>query len=714
MIELHWKTLFDDSPLPFFILQEGFLRLCNDKMSVISGHSARELVDFPFLKLIFHDDKPMVVNKILYFQPGEDNLQRYEFRLITSRGEILNVQGHFSRVSFKGLWAILGQIIDITDHKQAEQEQKNSEERLRVLFEYAPDAYYLNDLMGNFIDGNKMVEELVGFKRDELVGKNFTKLVPVTLVPRTAKMLAQNIIGKPTGPHELVFNHKNGSKVEVEVRNFQVKLSDKTLVLGIARDISQRKQTEEALRLSEERFAKAFNASPCPMAILSEQGVFLDVNDYFLGLTGYNRSEIMDLAASDFNVYGTSEDFTQLQDYLVHEGSIRDKEILINTKTGEQRVVLLSADKMELGGTCCFITVLSDITERKKAEDQLKYLSLHDALTGLYNRTYFEQEMHRVEGGRFHPVGIIIADVNGLKLVNDTLGHDAGDTLLVSAAEVLRDSFRDEDMVARIGGDEFAIMLPNCDLQAVESGCQRIRKAIDYYNNQNPKIMLSISLGFAVSSTPQAKMLELFKEADNKMYREKLHSGQQGRLAIVQTLMKSLAIRDFITDGHAERLHNIVTVVAEDIGLPDTRLSYLQLLAQFHDIGKVGIPDKILFKPGPLTLEESNEMRRHCEIGHRIAKSSPDLAPIADWILMHHEWWNGNGFPLGLKGEEIPPECRILSIADAYDAMTTSRPYREPISPDAAVAEIKRCAGTQFDPGLVRVFTYITTKAKRK
>jgi len=347
---------------------------------------------------------------------------------------------------------------------------------------------------------------------------------------------------------------------------------------------------------------------------------------------------------------------------------------------------------------------LRDITHRKQMENRLKFLSLHDPLTGLYNRAYFEQEMDRLVKKQVNPVGIIVCDVDGLKLVNDTLGHQTGDELLATAARIVKNSFRETDIVARVGGDEFAILLPRSDENVAEKACRRIQDSVAKYNNANPELPLSISAGYFVKKDASLNIRDLFKEADNNMYREKLHRKQSARSAIVHTLLKAQEARDVKTEGHAERLQELVEKLGKKIGLPPNKLSDLRLLAQFHDIGKVGIPDQILLKPGPLTSQEAAEMQRHCEIGSRIAQAAPDLAPIADWILKHHEWWNGKGYPLGLKEEEIPLECRILAVADAYDAMISDRPYRKAMFPDKAVEELKKFAGIQFDPELVEKF----------
>lgn len=354
-----------------------------------------------------------------------------------------------------------------------------------------------------------------------------------------------------------------------------------------------------------------------------------------------------------------------------------------------------------------------ELKERKLVEENLKYISIHDPLTGLYNRIYFEEEMRRLSSGRFDPVGIVVCDVDGLKLVNDSLGHIPGDELLQAAAGIIEKCFRENDVIARIGGDEFAVLLPNSDVASVERAYQRIMRTVLEYNTNSTGFLLSISVGFACKDSADTDLHSVFQLADDAMYRKKMQNRKNTREALIQSIRGLLDSKSFLTGENSERLYDLVIDLAKRAGMSSLeQLTSLRLLAEFHDIGKVGIPDGILVKSEPLTNGELSEIRRHSEIGYRIAKVLPELLPIADCILKHHEWWNGQGYPFGIAGEEIPLECRIWAIADAYDAMISERPYREALTSSEAVAEIVKGAGSQFDPELVNIFVKMIEEQK--
>ncbi|SDI54225.1 PAS domain S-box-containing protein/diguanylate cyclase (GGDEF) domain-containing protein [Desulfosporosinus hippei DSM 8344] len=505
--------------------------------------------------------------------------------------------------------------------------------------------------------------------------------------------LKEEIYNKMTVQKDLESSYEELEAVEEELRYNYEKLQSKEIML----------------RESERRLRSMLENVKLITGIIDMNGKIIFCNDFILGLTGYEKDEVV--GHDFFNVFIPHEFRQKAKGWL--KGVLASKDIVVHniypirTKAGNNRFVhwnhtlLFDAD----GNVSGIASIGEDITERKQFQEKLEHISFHDVITDLYNRTYFEEKMRSIQGNDGNsPVGIIVCDVDGLKLVNDTLGHSTGDKLLWLTGTIIKKCFREEDLIFRIGGDEFAVILPKSDLTVVEKACYRIRKGVEKYNLENKEFPLSLSMGFAVSGTSNVNLDEVFKEADDGMYREKLHRSKSTRSAIVQAMMKALEARDFITEGHADRLQDLVIMLGEAITLSDRTLSDLRLLAQFHDIGKVGIPDRILFKAGRLTEDEFKEMQRHSEIGHRIAQSAPDLLPISDFILRHHEWWNGKGYPLGLKEEEIPLECRILAIADAYDAMTSNRPYRKGMSQEQALNELTKNQGIQFDPILVPIF----------
>lgn len=353
------------------------------------------------------------------------------------------------------------------------------------------------------------------------------------------------------------------------------------------------------------------------------------------------------------------------------------------------------------------LLILTDITAIKEKEKQLYYQSYHDKLTGIYNRSYFEEELNRLDTKRQFPISIIIGDINGLKLINDAYGHNKGDEVLIKTAEILKSNLRYEDILTRWGGDEFAIILPKTKRKDAISIIDRTKES--FFEHSTDTMPLNISMGFSVKKTIGKKINEVVKEAENTMNEYKLSENESARSSIIMSLKKALEERDYETEEHSKRMEDLSLLLGKKVNLKGNELNELRLLAVLHDIGKISIPDSIIFKPGKLTSKEWEIIKKHPEIGYRVARSSPDLIQIAKGILYHHERWDGKGYPEGLKGNKIPLISRIVAIVDAYDAMTNDRPYRKAMSKKKALGEIERESGAQFDPSLAKIFTKILT-----
>ncbi|MDM8534186.1 diguanylate cyclase [Clostridiaceae bacterium HSG29] len=348
------------------------------------------------------------------------------------------------------------------------------------------------------------------------------------------------------------------------------------------------------------------------------------------------------------------------------------------------------------------ISSARDITERKINEQEIEYKSYHDELTGLNNRTYFNEKLDEYNKEYNLPLGIILADLNGLKITNDTLGHIKGDILLKKVAEILKTFNKYRSLIARIGGDEFIMLVPNKNEAEIREICDNIKKMC--LESEKDPIRPSVALGYAVKEKNIDKFPVLFKKAEDNMYENKMYESESTNNSILISLEAMLRETTNETFEHSIRLKNNAVKIGEELNLSNEELKTLSLLADLHDLGKIGVPQKILQKPGALSESEWKKIKRHPEIGFKIANSYPKLNRIAEGILSHHERWDGKGYPRGLKGEEIPFLARIITIVDAYDAMITTRPYKKQMTKEEAIKELINCSGTQFDSDLVKIF----------
>lgn len=339
--------------------------------------------------------------------------------------------------------------------------------------------------------------------------------------------------------------------------------------------------------------------------------------------------------------------------------------------------------------------------ELEKSKEILFYKSYHDELTQLYNRAYYNEQLKILENNLQLPFSVIIADLNGLKITNDTFGYEAGDLLIKRVANILKEQCNNNHIISRIGGDEFVILMPLTSKEERERITNNIKKACEY--SAKIPIQPSIALGGATKNSISDSFNNMFKKAEDLMYENKIHESTKTYQSIIESLKEQLILKSFETEAHRNKLKEMALFIGERLLLSKEEMNILEKVADLHDIGIISIPREIIFKLDPLTLTEKIKLKHHPDLGFRIA-STAKMMEVAEGILSHHEKWDGSGYPNGLKGETIPLVSRIISVVDAYDVMMTGRPYKKALNKAEAISELRKYSGTQFDPKVVEVF----------
>jgi diguanylate cyclase (GGDEF)-like protein/PAS domain S-box-containing protein len=475
--------------------------------------------------------------------------------------------------------------------------------------------------------------------------------------------------------------------------------------LGILQDQTERKKYEEETIKQKNLLKTLVDTIPDSIFYKDIHGRYLDCNIAF-AKDYYQCSKGEVIGKKDKDMTSSPK---LLRDILVtDERVIKNKEKQVNRINIEDdghikymeciKAPILDNKKNVWG----IVGVSRDITERVLTERELKKISYTDKLTDVYNRTYFDKKIKSLNTENNLPLSLIMGDADGLKIVNDTLGHLKGDELLVQIANVLKKVCKKENLIVRWGGDEFVVLLPNTEYEEAKKICDKIKSACK--KESYTSIPLSISLGCATKTNINQNINAILKEAEDKLYKEKLPSHINSKKRILNALSESLTEKSLETKQHTDRVVNYVKKLGDSMRLNSSQMKELILSAKLHDIGKIGIPDEILSKPEKLTDDEFDIIKTHTEKGYRVAKSNYEIAHVANNILSHHERWDGKGYPLGLKGKKIPLLSRIICIADSYDAMTSERAYKSKMSNEEAIKEIKKCSGKQFDPGIAKIF----------
>jgi diguanylate cyclase (GGDEF)-like protein/putative nucleotidyltransferase with HDIG domain len=363
--------------------------------------------------------------------------------------------------------------------------------------------------------------------------------------------------------------------------------------------------------------------------------------------------------------------------------------------------------------------------------ERLSQIAMTDPLTGLRNHRAFQEdlarELQRV-GRTGDPLALVLFDVDGLKAANDAHGHQAGDERLQALAEAIRAAQRATDLAYRIGGDEFAVILPGARAIGAMEFAQRVRALT---SESAHGVALTATAGIAEALALRTRD-ELVREADlallgaKRVHQDVAIYGPDLELAtepgsasedehhsrtLASALARAVDAKDSYTRSHCQTVSQLCATIATELGFSGERLARMRLAGLLHDVGKIGVPDAILNKPARLTADEYEVMKRHSTLGCDIVQAA-DMPLEARWVRHHHERFDGGGYPDGLAGDDIPLESRIILVADAFEAMTSDRPYRKAPGEEVAIAELRRHAGTQFDPDVVAALCRVLDRGR--
>lgn len=565
----------------------------------------------------------------------------------------------------------------------------------------------LSTIDGTLVYVNEAFCDMHGYSVDELLGR------PIAIVHNPEQMsavssLLEQMLSKGSFTNEEVWHvRKNGEIFPTIMTGKLIRLDAEPRYFSATMfDITQEKKILVELDEAKMQFEKILSENDIPIAshtiVYDANQLPVDyrydyVNPAFEQLIGIQKSNIIGKTVLELLPNTEKYWIDEFAKVALTQVSMR----YTNYSSQFDKWFSVSAYSPQKGQ---FAVLISDITELKKHEEKVLFIYRHDSMTGLPNRMFFEEQIKEFEKENNLPVGIMMTDINGLKLINDSFGIHAGDQVLIQVSTLLQQQVRPIDFVARIGGDEFVIICPHTSVEQMDQLKEQLLDGVSGLMIED--IRYSLSIGYDIKTKITQNMKDILINAENDMHRTKVFHGQSVRSRAIMSIYSTLTNKYIDELVHSERVSDYCRLIGEQLHLNEEELNELTLAGKLHDIGKISIPDDVLKKPGKLTRDEWKIMKEHTVNGYQILRAADEYSELASYALTHHERIDGLGYPNGLKGEEIPLFSRIIHVADAYEAMTSNRPYRAAMQPMEAVQELQLHKGTQFDSEIVEIFIH--------
>lgn len=703
------ETFFEISPdlLCITDLKGNFIRV-NRAWEMLLGYSEDFLITKNSLDFIHPEDEEKTLQTLEEIRTRERALD-FVYKHRGRDGEYRHLEWRAQR---RGSF-IYAAARDITERVHAQQEAAHRNDLLKYIIEHNRSAVAVHDKDLNYLYVSNKYLETFRVKEENIIGKHHYEVFP-DLPQKWREVHQRALQGEVSGAGEDPYYRKDGTVdwTQWECRPWYQQDGSVGGIIVYTEVITDRKRMEQNLYREKEQFKTTLLSVGDGVISTTREGRIKVMNPVAETLTGWSLEEALGKPLDQVfiildektkkNCLNPAMKAMDTGEALKLEGPI-----LLISKTGREIPIQDSTSpiKDREGRVTGAVIVFQDFTEERKREKQIEYLSFHDSLTGLYNRRYMEDSTRRLDTPRSLPFSVIRVDVNGLKLTNDAFGHAMGDRLLQEAARILKKCCRAEDILCRTGGDEFDILLPRTTPDEAKAIMARIHKEAAASPVDN--MILSLAIGHGVKEHPDQSIFDVLKEADDRMYKNKLQYGRTMRSQVIETLLESLHNKYDQEQLHTEMVSKYSVMLARGMNLSPGEVKEMETAGLLHDIGKIMFPPELLHKIQNLTDQDWEIIRKHPLTGYQLLRGVDEYAGFAEYVLYHHEHWNGSGYPEGLKGKAIPLQARILSVADAYQAMTTPRPYRRALSKEEALGELKKNAGSQFDPEIVRMFVHM-------